>query len=167
MTIAAPSPVRGRHSQRSDYAVLLSLIQAQGLMRRRHLYYAVKISLLLAALAAVGVGFFLLGDSWFQLLLAAAVGILLTQFGFLGHDAAHRQIFASGPANEMFASVVGGLLVGMSSTWWTKKHTRHHAAPNQIGKDPDIAPTILRFYPPERRQHSKVLAFVTAHQLDF
>ena len=149
MTIATPSPVRGRHSQPSDYAALLSLVQAQGLMRRRYLYYSVKISLLLTALAAIAVGFFLLGDSWFQLILAGAIGILLTQFGFLGHDAAHRQIFSSGPANDMLASVVGGLLVGMSSTWWTKKHTRHHAAPNQIDKDPDIAPTVVRFYPPE------------------
>ena len=164
MTIATPSPVRGRHSQSSDYAALLGLVQAEGLMRRRSLYYAVKISLLVTALAAIGVGFFLLGDSWFQLILAAAIGILLTQFGFLGHDAAHRQIFSSGPANEMLASVVGGLLVGMSSTWWTKKHTRHHAAPNQIGKDPDIAPTVIRFYPPDSGQRSRLLAFMMAHQ---
>lgn len=164
MTIATPSPVRGRHALPSDYAALLGLVQADGLMRRRYLYYAVKISLLVTALAAIAVGFFLLGDSWFQLILAAAIGIVLTQFGFLGHDAAHRQIFSSGPANEMLASVVGGLLVGMSSTWWTKKHTRHHAAPNQIGKDPDIAPTVVRFYPPERRQQSRLVAFMTAHQ---
>ena len=64
----------------------------------------------------------------------------------------------------MLASVVGGLLVGMSSTWWTKKHTRHHAAPNQIDKDPDIAPTVVRFYPPDSRQRSRLLAFITAHQ---
>ena len=81
-------------------------------MRRRYLYYAVKISLLLTAWRPIAVGFFLLGDSWFQLILAAAIGILLTQFGFLGHDAAHRQIFSSGPANEMLASVVGGLWSG-------------------------------------------------------
>ena len=56
MTIATPSPVRGRHSQPSDYAALLSLVQAEGLMRRRYLYYAVKISLLVTALAAIAVG---------------------------------------------------------------------------------------------------------------
>ena len=53
-------------------------------MRRRYLYYSVKISLLVAALAAIAVGFVLLGDSWFQLSWPAAIGLLLTQFGFPG-----------------------------------------------------------------------------------
>ena len=48
----------------------------------------------LAAFAGVWVGVVVLGDSWWQLLLAAALGLVVTQFGFLGHDASHRQIFA-------------------------------------------------------------------------
>ena len=47
---------------------------------------------MVAAFAGVWVGFALLGDSWFQLLLAGALGIVVTQFGFLGHDASHRQM---------------------------------------------------------------------------
>ncbi len=164
MTIATPLPVQGRHRQPSDYAELLQAVQDQGLMRRRTGYYTVKISLLLLVFGAIWAGFFALGNSWFQLILAGVLGTLLTQFGFLGHDAAHRQIFSSGPANEMAASVIGGLLVGMSSTWWTKKHTRHHASPNQVGKDPDIAPTVFRFYPPPSLQGSRVVAFLTQHQ---
>ena len=35
----------------------------------------------------------------------------------------------------------------MSLTWWKGKHTRHHAAPNQEGRDPDIAPGLLAFTP--------------------
>ena len=101
----------------TDYAELLGRIQAQGLMERRYLYYPVKISLLLASFVAVWCGFFLVGDSWLQLAVAAVFGIVLAQLGFLGHDAAHRQIVRSGPRNEALARVVGGLSCGTSSTW--------------------------------------------------
>ena len=80
ITIAAPT----------DYAELPGKIQAQGLMERRSLYYAVKISVLLASFVAVWCGFFLLGESWLQLAVAAGFGIVLAQLGFLGHDAAHQ-----------------------------------------------------------------------------
>ena len=48
-------------------------------------------------------GFILLGDSWFQLLIAASLGVLFTQVAFLAHEAAHRQILAAGPANDTLA----------------------------------------------------------------
>jgi fatty acid desaturase len=34
--------------------------------------------------------------------------------------------------------VLGNLLIGLSFGWWTGKHNRHHAHPNQLGKDPDL-----------------------------
>ena len=37
----------------------------------------------------------LLGDSWLQLLMAGALGLVMSQLGFLGHEAAHRQMFRS------------------------------------------------------------------------
>ncbi len=148
----------------TDYAELLGRVQAQGLMERRYAAYAIKGGLLLAAFAGVWCAFFLLGESWLQLVIAAVFGVVLAQFGFLGHDAAHRQILRSGPRNETLARVVAGLFCGMSSTWWARKHTRHHLAPNQIGKDPDIDPSVLHFYPTETVPRSRVLAFLRAHQ---
>ena len=171
--VAAPHPVvrsavppmtRRPDRQLTDYAELLGRVQAQGLLERRYASYAVRISLLLAAFAAVWCGFFLLGESWVQLAVAAVFGIVLAQWGFLGHDAAHRQIFRSGPRNEALARVVAGLVCGMSSTWWARKHTRHHLAPNQIGKDPDIEPGVIRFYPGETPGRAGVLRFLADHQ---
>ena len=69
-------------------------------MDRRYRYYAVKTTALVLAGAAVGAVFLMVGDSWWQLLTAGALGVLLAHFGFLGHDAAHRQIFATGPATR-------------------------------------------------------------------
>ena len=81
----------------------------------------------------------LLGDSWFQLLIAGALGVIFTQFAFLAHEAAHRQVFASGPpTTDRVASAGRPGVVGISYSWWMNKHSRHHANPNKIGKDPDI-----------------------------
>lgn len=33
----------------------------------------------------------------------------------------------------------------MSYAWWNDKHNRHHANPNHIGKDPDVAAGVLVF----------------------
>ena len=64
------------------------------------------------ALGGVVTGFILLGDSWFQLLMAAALGVILTQVAFLAHEAAHRQILASGPANFRLARILAAGVVG-------------------------------------------------------
>jgi len=41
--------------------------------------------------------------------------------------------------------VASGLLVGISHGWWMNKHSRHHASPNQLGKDPDIESRAVAF----------------------
>ena len=71
---------------------------------------------------------------------------MLAQFGFLGHDAAHRQIFASHHWNEWTARVVSGLFSGLSYRWWMSKHNRHHLNPNK-GADPDLDPGAFAFTP--------------------
>jgi fatty acid desaturase len=131
----------------SEYAELSGRIQALGLLERRYAYYWIKIIGLVLAFAAIWVVFALLGNSWFQLLVAAVLAVVLAQFGFLGHDAAHRQIFASHQWNEWTARVVSGLFSGLSYRWWMSKHNRHHLNPNKEGADPDLAPGAFAFTP--------------------
>ena len=137
----------GRVHAVTDYAELSKRIQAAGLLKRRYAYYWCRIIGLVSAFAGVWVTFALLGNSWFQLIVAAVLAAVVTQFGFLGHDGAHRQIFASHAWNEWVARILSGAFAGLSYTWWSSKHNRHHGAPNQEGKDPDIAPGALAFTP--------------------
>ncbi len=133
-------------------------------MRRAYTFYAVRISLLALALVGVCVAFALVGDSWIQLAVAAGLGIVLTQIIFYSHDAAHRQIFQSHKANEMTALIMGTLVAGVSLAWWNNKHNKHHAAPNQIGKDSDIAASVVHFYPPEKEMRPGFSSFMHRHQ---
>jgi fatty acid desaturase len=113
-------------------------VRAAGHLDRRRVYYGTKIVLTLAAFAAGWAGFFVLGASWATLGVAAFLGVMSTQLGFLGHDAGHGQIFASRRANRLFGLFVGNGLIGLSFGWWVPKHNAHHAHPNQPGHDPDI-----------------------------
>jgi fatty acid desaturase len=156
-------PARRQHTQ-NDYAALMRSIQDRGLLERRYGYYAAKGAGLAFAASVVWVAFAFVGDSWMQLVVAAAFGLVLTHVAFLSHDAAHRQVFRSGRANEWLAILLGGLVMGMSAAWWQRKHTRHHANPNQIGKDPDIDPTVIVFYPQPGRHRGRMATFLTSRQ---
>lgn len=140
-----PQGPQQRHA--SLYTDLARTVRELGLLRRRHGYYFTRIGLVLLALAAIGAGVVLLGNSWYQLLLAGALALVLTQVAFLSHDSAHRQIFHSAAWNDWTARFLAGGLAGMSVTWWRNKHNKHHNAPNQVGKDPDIALKALAFTP--------------------
>jgi fatty acid desaturase len=144
---SARAIVSRRERYVSEYAELSRQIQSSGLLERRYAYYWIKIIGLVLAFVAIWVVFAFLGNSWYQLVVAAALAIVLAQFGFLGHDAAHRQIFASHHWNEWTARVVSGLFSGMSYRWWVSKHNRHHLNPNKEGADPDLAPGAFAFTP--------------------
>ena len=116
-------------------------------MRRRYGFYWSSMAACVVALAGVGTGMILLGDSWLQLLMAGALGLVMSQLGFLGHEAAHRQMFRSAHWNEWTARVLSTLLVGLSYGWWMNKHNRHHANPNKMTKDPDIYNNVVAFMP--------------------
>ncbi len=166
MSTAISAP-RQRRAARppTEYSQLLHQVQQAGLMKRRYGYYAIKSTLMILLTAGLVVGVILLGNSWLQLILAAAFGLVFSHFGFLGHDAAHRQIFASNTANRGAGLVLGTLCSGMSLAWWNAKHNKHHAAPNQIDKDPDIEPSVLHFYPVATPPNpSRFLAFFRRRQ---
>ncbi|WP_309066274.1 fatty acid desaturase family protein [Microbacterium sp.] len=126
---------------------LAAEVNAAGLMRRRHGYYWFQILFWIVVTAGVLVGVAVLGDSWLQLLLAAVMGLAMAQLGFLGHEAAHRQVFQSDRWNEWTARIIAGLVTGLSYGWWIGKHNRHHANPNKEREDPDSESGVLSFTP--------------------
>ena len=143
----APRRTGGNTRHLSDFTDLSKRVKAEGLMARSHGYYVARMITLALALSAVGWASFQLGDSWWQLGLAVVLALVMTQIAFLGHDAAHRQIFASGKANEWTSLVVINLFAGMGLGWWQGKHGKHHGAPNQAGSDPDIRPGTVVYIP--------------------
>lgn len=148
----------------AGYATLKTAARERGLFGRRTGFYALVFGALTLALGGAVAGAILLGDSWFQLLIAAALGLLFTQFAFLAHEAAHGQIFASRRRNERWGRFIAVFVVGLSYSWWVNKHTRHHAFPNVEGKDPDIEKDTISFVESDARASRGVVRWITQRQ---
>ena len=148
----------------SGFAPLLAQVRDAGLLRRSQVFYISLLTTLVLALGGAIAGFVLLGDSWFQLLIAAALGVIFTQFAFLGHEASHRQVFTSGKANDRMGRALASGVVGLSYSWWMNKHTRHHGNPNVVGKDPDLDIDTVSFVDADARTARGMRALITRHQ---
>ena len=157
-------PGGSRTNPTTEYSALLRTVRDAGLLRRRTGFYWIVFALITAALGGTITGFVLLGDSWFQLLMAGALGIILTQYAFLAHEASHRQVFTSGPANDTAGRTLANLFVGISYSWWMTKHSRHHANPNILTKDPDIERDFVSFTEEDAAKSRGLYAWATKRQ---
>jgi fatty acid desaturase len=139
--VSAPQQAAG-----TLYAALLRQVRDAGLLQHLTGYYARRIAVAAALLIGGWTVFVLVGESWWQLAVAAFLAFMFTQLGFIGHEAGHRQIGVSRRASDIIGLVYGNLAVGLSYGWWVNKHNRHHANPNQEDKDPDIGTGALAFH---------------------
>ena len=113
-------------------------------MDKQPLYYAWKLG---STAAMLGASIWLLviaNALWVHLLNAVFLGFVFAQFGFLGHDAGHRQMFRSGRNNEIVLFFVN-LVILLDRSWWIDKHNRHHAHPNDLDRDRDVDLPFLAF----------------------
>ncbi|GAA3692644.1 acyl-CoA desaturase [Terrabacter ginsenosidimutans] len=149
----------------SAFTALTRQAQGLGLLRRRYGYYWTMLVGAVGVLVAWVAGFIRIGDSWWQLGMGVVLAVIMTQVAFLGHDAAHRQMFKSAAWNDWVSLVLANLLVGISYGWWRAKHNRHHANPNKHGADPDIAPGAIALTPEAiGRPRPALLRWLVTHQ---
>ena len=160
-TTIRASSTRGRWS---EYTELSRQIKQAGLLDRRRGWYAARVGLNLALLAAGWAVFAVLGESWWQLAVAAYLAVVFTQLAFVGHDAGHRQIFRSRRANDRVGLLHANLLAGVSFDWWVGKHNRHHSNPNHEDLDPDISITALAFTPDQASSKHGLIRLVARYQ---
>ncbi|MCU1439763.1 MAG: acyl-CoA desaturase [Rhodoglobus sp.] len=150
MTTAEPTRIiktgpRGVTNPVSEFAALLTTVKEAGLLRRSKRFYGITFGIITIAMIGAWYGFAMLQGTWYLLLIAAALGIIFTQYAFITHELSHRQVFASGKLNDFSGRIMADLVVGISYSWWMSKHSRHHANPNVIDKDPDVETDFIIF----------------------
>ena len=148
----------------SDFARLSHRVSAAGLMQRRPGYYTARIAVVTGLFAAGWVAFAFLGNSWWQLAVAAFLAVMFGQIALLSHDLAHKQVFRRRRPTEIAGMLAGNLGIGMSYGWWMDKHTRHHANPNHEELDPDVDPDILVWSKDQARASRGVPRFIGRYQ---
>jgi fatty acid desaturase len=139
-TVTAARP---RAGESSEFGPLLRVVQERGLLASRTAWYAREIALNLLAFTGIVVAVVLTGPSWQVLWFAPLAALVSARSAFIGHDAGHSQITRNRQVSRAIGLVHGNLLLGMSQAWWIDKHNRHHANPNHLEKDPDVAADVL------------------------
>jgi hypothetical protein len=97
---------------------------------------ALIVTLSVLAVAA----FFLIGDSWWQLILAPYCAMLSAQLAVLGRGLGHTPTFRS--PGYLVGVTLTNLGVGLSYDWWSRRPDRRYADPDD---DPDL-PALLRAF---------------------
>ncbi|GAA3616342.1 fatty acid desaturase family protein [Microlunatus ginsengisoli] len=164
MPASATSARRAAPPLTHSYTALAQQIRDRGLLGRTRMFYLLLFAGLVLAVGGAVTGLILLGDSWLQLLIAAAFGVIFTQLAFVGHEASHRQVLSSGKANDRVGWLLAIVFVGISYSWWMNKHSRHHGNPNKIGKDPDIEADTISFTEADAVTRRGPLRWITRHQ---
>lgn len=160
----AAAPVRARNTQTKDFFELSKQVKDAGLLERGAQSYIGRAVALVVGFGVAGTLLAVVGQSPWQLAVAALFGVLFTQAAFLSHDSAHQQVFNTGKRNEWLSLLAGNAVVGLSYGWWTKKHGRHHAHPNTIGKDGDIRAGTLVFVPEDAAGRTGIAGWFARRQ---
>jgi fatty acid desaturase len=156
----------------SNYTELLARVKAAGLLHKKPSFYVIRLVIL--SIAALGLwtagGFIGASGAQDSLIIPAAfaiaglLGIVSAQFGFIAHEASHRQVFRNNKWNDWTGLFLSNLFAGLSYGFWMRKHNKHHQKPNQIGEDPDIAIRVLSFTVESRDEKRGVERWISNRQ---
>ena len=137
----------------SQFTEILHRVKLAGLLTKQPKFYVVRLAVISAIAAGLWVAGGFLGKlvdqhwAWIfgAFVIVGLLGVMAAQYGFIAHEAAHRQIFRNNKANDWAGLFLANLFAGLSYGFWLRKHNKHHQKPNQIGEDPDIDIRVLSF----------------------
>ncbi|MET9428526.1 acyl-CoA desaturase [Streptomyces sp. NPDC003036] len=159
--VSPPSQPAGASATFSE---LLKRVKAEGLLDFDPRYYIGRLALNALLLAAGFTAFFLLGDSWWQLLVAVWMGLCGTQSAYMFHDAGHKAMFRDKRVATAVGYIHANLINGSSYGWWVNHHNRHHSNPNHLDMDPDIGRRTAIFDLKQYPSRSGVKKFIVRYQ---
>lgn len=79
------------------------------------------------------------------LFLCVLAGIFKKQIALCAHEVGHLSAIRGSRSNRFLSLFLGPVKLGVSNSWWVKKHNDHHFAPNRFGVDTDIEFPIIAF----------------------
>lgn len=148
----------------ATFGELLKRVKAEGLLDLNARYdyrrLALNMSLILAGLVA----FFLIGESWWQIPVAAWMGLCGVQSAYMWHEVGHKAMFRDKKVGTLVAYFHANFFSGVSYAWWVNHHNRHHSHPNHLTLDPDIGRRTAIFDLKQYATRTRTQRFVVRHQ---
>jgi fatty acid desaturase len=156
----------------TNFNEVLTRVKAAGLMNKKPSFYMIRLAVISVLAAGLWTASAFIGQAFNEnpvwiiagFAMAGLLGVLSAQYGFIAHEAAHRQVFRGNKANDWLGLILANLFAGLSYGFWMKKHNQHHKVPNQIDADPDIAIRILSFTPESRNSKKGIERWLSERQ---
>jgi len=164
---SSPSTAATATIEGPKYGDLSRLVGQAGLLDRRRQTDIARMILNAGLFGAGWMAVLLIGRSWYQLFVAVFFALVSAQIAFVGHDVGHRQTRRGRGLNDFVGVLNVNLLLGMSYGFWVDKHNRHHARPNQEGRDPDIATGAFAWTEGQARSSRGGRRFIARYQAFF
>jgi len=133
-----------------DFRTLGETFDSLGYFTNSKYYYSKKL-ISVFTLFALSLGLLLFGTTTSRtttttglhtVMAAILMGLFWQQFAFIGHDCGHMysaRTHAKAGINVHYLGALVTFFNGISVAWWKATHNIHHAVPNTVDCDPDIA----------------------------
>lgn len=128
-----PNPVQ------KDFRKLYESFVERGYFKEaKEWYITYQVLMAILFVTSIGLVVFSKRDSM-HIVSALCMAVFWHQMAFLGHDAGHMSVHVDRKKDFNFGLVIANFLTGISVGWWKATHNVHHAVPNSLHDDPDIA----------------------------
>jgi fatty acid desaturase len=148
----------------NDYRELKRRVRGLGLLNPQPRYYVRMFTLTYMLFFLPYALIFVVGGYWWAVGLGVIAAFASGQVGLASHDLGHGQTPRLQPFVFDVAACFSMLVLGMSRAWWLDKHNRHHAFPNQEGKDPDVTIEAIAFTPEQALEKKGRIRLVARYQ---
>jgi fatty acid desaturase len=120
-----------------DFTKLYLELEKEGMFKPSYIQNVLR----LVELVAMGaLGYFLIQSQFYFVKFIGILLIALVQgrSGWIQHESGHHSFSGNPKFDRLFHSIIFGLGLGLSSTWWARGHNRHHAMPQRLKHDVDL-----------------------------
>ncbi|XP_041374724.1 acyl-CoA 6-desaturase-like [Gigantopelta aegis] len=123
-----------------EFRKLRKTVEDMGWLKTNPWFFVAHFVHLIVMMVIAGSIMRIYGTGWLPYIASAVVfATFQAQAGWTQHDYGHLSVFKTNRMNHVFHYITINILKGASSHWWNFRHNQHHAKPNTIRKDPDIA----------------------------
>src|SRR5215831_16080286 len=143
---ASPKISAGRSGD-ARYAALRARLREVGFFTPAPYHYAFRISLCLIIFVFAFIELCRAPSLPMRAACLVGIGFVLTQGGFIGHEALHGSITKRRWAIALIGQVFHTMLVGLAFNAFRRSHLLHHFHCNETTHDPDIQSSVLATHP--------------------
>ncbi|XP_033728460.1 acyl-CoA 6-desaturase-like [Pecten maximus] len=123
-----------------DFRTLCETVKKKGYYEPSYIFFLVMMVqvFVLESLSYLVMAYF--GTGWVPYLISlVCAAAVQAQAGWIQHDFGHLSVFKNSTLDHLIQYYLMGIVKGASPHWWNHLHFQHHAKPNVINKDPDVA----------------------------